>query len=305
MRSRTSVGARGRRVGAQTKRGDLASAAPSAPASRPAGAARAALVMPRSRGFASGRRRGCASPSFRNSGVALMAASAAAWLATRAIDAATLRAGAAPAHDALAKGFSSAEDTNASIVGGNASFDGVVLHRETLDVDATQCQRVLGLQSFGEARDAPADGVPLVGLSLLVELASEHRKRAVVRASPTVVIDDGVAQHPVEPRHGGLRALEGHLVEATRERFLEDVLRRVAVADPPLEEREKRATVLDEHRSYLASWRELGNFAGGLASPLLHSVLQTQRTRIVRAARKGDHADVRANGYTCSQEELA
>src|SRR5438067_2153724 len=191
MRSRTSVGARGRRVGAQTKRGDVASAAPSAPASRPAGAARAALVMPRSRGFASGRRRGCASPSFRNSGVALMAASAAAWLATRAIDAATLR------------------------------------------------------------------------------------------------------------------ALEGHLVEATRERFLEDVLRRVAVADPPLEEREKRAPVLDEHRSYLASWRELGNFAGGLASPLLHSVLQTQRTRIVRAARKCDHADVRANGYTCSQEELA
>jgi len=136
-----------------------------------------------------------------------MAASAAAWLATRAIDAATLRAGAAPAHDALAKGFSSAEDTNASIVGGNASFDGVVLHRETLDVDATQCQRVLGLQSFGEARDAPADGVPLVevGLSLLVELASEHRKRAVVRASPTVVIDDGVAQHPVEPRHASWR----------------------------------------------------------------------------------------------------
>jgi len=43
-RSRTSVGARGRRVGAQTKRGDVASAAPSAPASRPAGAARAALV---------------------------------------------------------------------------------------------------------------------------------------------------------------------------------------------------------------------------------------------------------------------
>ncbi len=235
-----------------------------------------------------------------------MGTSGAAWLATRAIDAATLRAGAAPAHDALAKGFSSAEDANASVVGGNASFDGVVLHRDTLDVDATQRALVLGLQSFGEARDAAADGVPLVEiqLSLLVELASEHRKRAVARASPPVVIDDGVAQHPVEPRHGGLRALEGYLVEATRERFLKDVLRRVAVADPPLEEREKRAPILDEHRSYLISWRELGNFADRVASRLLHLVLQTQRTRIVRAAMKGDHADVRAKGYTCSLKEL-
>src|SRR5207302_3631651 len=48
-------------------------------------------------------------------------------------------AGAAQAHDALANGFTSAEDANASVVGGNDSLDGVVLHRDILDVDAMQC----------------------------------------------------------------------------------------------------------------------------------------------------------------------
>src|SRR5882672_904937 len=98
---------------------------------------------------------------------------------------------------------------------------GVILHRDTIDVDATERQRVLGLQSLEEARDAAADGVPLVevGPCFLVELAGERRKRAIARAAPPIVIDDGIAQHTVEPRHRGLRTLEGHLLQATREGF--------------------------------------------------------------------------------------
>ena len=61
------------------------------------------------------------------------------------------------------------------------------------------------------------------------------------------MIDDGVAQHPVEPRDRRLRILERQSVQATREGFLQDVLSGVAMAYATLEKREKRAPILDEH----------------------------------------------------------
>jgi len=144
-----------------------------------------------------------------------------------------------------------------------------------------------------------------VGLCFLVELAGERRKRAIARAAPPIVIDDGIAQHTVEPRHRGLRTLEGHLLQATREGFLEDVLSHVAMADPPLQEREKGAPILDQRRSQLVPRRQFSySFAACLVSRLLHSFLpMVAEISVVRARGMGDHANVRAQGVYLLSEE--
>src|SRR5437588_5319117 len=52
------------------------------------------------------------------------------------------------------------------------------------------------------------------------------------------------------------------------------------MADPPLEEREKGAPVLDEHRSQLVLRRPFGNFAARRVSRVLHSILSMVKTAL-------------------------
>jgi hypothetical protein len=66
-------------------------------------------------------------------------------------------------------------------------------------------------------------------------------------------IDDGVAENPVEPRHRALLAAERELLQAARDRVLQDVLRQLAASYPPLEEGEKRAAVFDEGRDEIVA----------------------------------------------------
>src|SRR6185295_8771273 len=64
-----------------------------------------------------------------------------------------------------------------------------------------------------------------------------------------------VAEHPVEPRGDALLGLERHLVEATGERLLEEVLGGLAVSHPALQEGEERASVLGHRRQELFAGR--------------------------------------------------
>ena len=62
-----------------------------------------------------------------------------------------------------------------------------------------------------------------------------------------VVVDDGVAKSPVEPRDRG--QLVAHLdrpFEAFHERILKDVLGQRAVAQPSIEKAEELTVVIDE-----------------------------------------------------------
>src|SRR5437588_10388697 len=52
------------------------------------------------------------------------------------------------------------------------------------------------------------------------------------------------------------------------------------MADPPLEEREKGAPFLGQHRSQLVSRRHFGNFAARRVSRVLHSILSMVKTAL-------------------------
>ena len=67
-----------------------------------------------------------------------------------------------------------------------------------------------------------------------------------------MVVDDGITQHAVEPRHRGLFAAQSvDLVDPARERLLQDVFGQRAAADPSFEEREELAVVVDEHADHV------------------------------------------------------
>lgn len=113
-------------------------------------------------------------------------------------------------HDALAQRQTSPMDAHARVVGGDPGFGGVVLHRDAVDVDASESHCVLFLQGLCEPRHAAADGVAFieVRLRVLIELARECRKSAIARARPAIAIHDGIAQYAIEPSYCGLVAAE-------------------------------------------------------------------------------------------------
>jgi len=63
----------------------------------------------------------------------------------------------------------------------------------------------------------------------------------------TIVIDDRIAQHAIEPADRGF-AHGVELVHAAHERILENLLRRGAVADALLDECQEVAVIRDQRR---------------------------------------------------------
>ena len=75
----------------------------------------------------------------------------------------------------------------------------------------------------------------------------ESGERPLRRAAPAHLVDDGVAQRAIEPRHDAL--IVRQLIRARHhpgERILQDVFRQPAIADAPFEITEKRAPVLEQ-----------------------------------------------------------
>src|SRR5262249_13140518 len=126
----------------------------------------------------------------------------------------------------------------------------------------------------------PTDRVALVGRRLerrLLELLLERGQRTFRHAPPSIVVDEPVPQHPVEPRGDALLRLQWHPVHAAGERLLEEVLRSLAMAHPSLEEGEERIPVLGHGREELT--------AGGRAhrealEPMLRITFRAHRSTL-------------------------
>lgn len=159
------------------------------------------------------------------------------------------RTGAARADHLLSQRLPSPKHPDAGIVRGDPDLRRVVLHRKTIDLDPSQRVRVLGFEIVGEPRDAPAYDILDIGRRHFVrlQLACEQVESSIRRAGAPLMIDDGVAEHPVEP--GAERLFLANLpgsLDAAHERFLQDVLRHGAAADSLFHERKKGPMVRNE-----------------------------------------------------------
>jgi hypothetical protein len=137
-------------------------------------------------------------------------------------------------------------------------------------VHAAERLRVLGLERVQQVVHAGADGVD----HFLVRLARRGRRgilgerveRAPLDRVVAVVVDQGVAQKPVEPGHRRLLVAQaGPAGDAAHERLLQDLLGHIAAAHPPLEEGQEALVVLDQHAQHLGREPEPGR--RGLSRP--------------------------------------
>lgn len=145
--------------------------------------------------------------------------------------------------------FACTEHANGRVVLRDALLLGEARNGDPLDLDALQSGRVLGLQSVGEAADAPAHLRPdhLGRFLRRLYLLRELREGAVTDLRTAVVVHRGVAKRPIEPSDRRLTVAQRfELVKTTRKRVLQDVLGNVSPTDPPLEEPQELAMVLHE-----------------------------------------------------------
>ena len=75
-----------------------------------------------------------------------------------------------------------------------------------------------------------------------------------------MMVDEGIAEHAVEPRHGRLRASQRvRPADTADERLLQDVLRLVARSHPALQEAEEARVVVEQQAEHVGRvWVALG-----------------------------------------------
>ena len=159
-----------------------------------------------------------------------------------------LGAGAARVGQPATKRGSGPEEPDTGVRRTQAGALRVGLHGQSVDVHRRQRLRVLGLESFSQTAHAGADlGVDLGRrLDGVVQLPREGRKGALLAASPPVAVDGRVAQDAVEPRYQRFVRDRREPVGGPDERVLQHVFGEVAPAEPPLQEAQEGAMVLDE-----------------------------------------------------------
>jgi hypothetical protein len=113
----------------------------------------------------------------------------------RAVEAAVIRAGATGASHLLAKSLARAEDANCCVAARDPCFRGVLLYRQTVDLDAPQGVGILGLERGREGSYALTDSSAHVALCFdaAFELGGEFFELAVHGRTTAVVIDHRIA----------------------------------------------------------------------------------------------------------------
>jgi hypothetical protein len=118
--------------------------------------------------------------------------------------------------------------------------------RPPVEVDRPDDVGVLRLHDREEVVHAGAHRVPQLRRPALVQLPRQPLERPPLRLAAAGAIDQGVPQHPVEPRHDAFVALRQAALERPRVRRLERLLGVRPVAQAPLEEGEEGALPDDE-----------------------------------------------------------
>ena len=149
----------------------------------------------------------------------------------------------------LAQRLPRAKDTDRCVVGSDPRFDGKILHRRVLHVDAADGSLVFRLQRRSQTRDAAANRVAQLRwrLDCSFHLARERFECTVACPGPSVVINDGIPERAVEPRDR--RHFVAHFdrsLEALHKSILKDVLGERTIPESSFEELAELPVVVGE-----------------------------------------------------------
>jgi hypothetical protein len=149
----------------------------------------------------------------------------------------------------LAKSAAGTMDANGGIVFRDPALLGDRAQGLVFKIDETKCVPVLRLERVEHGIDALANFVAnaFVGLDLIDELFAPGFILALTGSIATVVVDDRVAEHTVEPGDGGFVVANGFaFLEAADEGRLDDVFGIVFRANALLDEGDKSLSVLQQ-----------------------------------------------------------
>ena len=160
-----------------------------------------------------------------------------------------LGAGAARFDEALFQGGARTKDAHARIARRQTALLGEYVDRRAIDVDGLQGFCVLGLQGAGEAPHAGADFRLHVGLRrrMRLQLARKSLDRPIRYAAPAKLVDGGIAERSIEPRHNAFvgRGLLG-AVDDLGECVLQDIFGERSIADAPFQILQECPVVLEK-----------------------------------------------------------
>lgn len=160
-----------------------------------------------------------------------------------------LRAGPAGGPDLSAERLARAKDADGGIARGDSGLRRKFADRHSVHLDPPDGLLVFGLERGCQALHAPADLVVEIGrrLDRTLHFPGERFERAVAGSAAAVMVDDRVAQHPVEPGDGRrFISNVSPLLQAPDERILKDILGQGRVAQAAFEEPEEFAVVINE-----------------------------------------------------------
>lgn len=160
-------------------------------------------------------------------------------------------AGAAEALKILAQRPAGPVQSHHGVVWREVRLAGEVGWPSALEIDPAQDLRVLRAEGRKEGLEATAE----LGCNLgwrfgdIAQLTRERLEAACLLAPPTVLVDDGIPEQAIEPRHGALFVANfTGLLESADESLLEDLLGDGAATDAPFEKGEETTVVLDPGR---------------------------------------------------------
>ncbi len=145
----------------------------------------------------------------------------------------------------LAESLPCAMDADSGVVLGDSAGVGKVAQRTLIDVDELKSVAVLGLEGVYYGPNTLADllfgsGIEFEPGFQVAHFTGEIFGGAVVDGAATIVIDDGIAKNPVEPRDDGFLVVDGvRLGDGAGEGGLDDVFGVGRRGDTLLHERDE------------------------------------------------------------------
>jgi hypothetical protein len=168
-------------------------------------------------------------------------------LLTLAVEAAVIGASAAGLFDLAAQGFPGPMHADGGIVGRDSRLAREVADVAIVEIDDLQRLAIFGLEGCEKAGNTLADLLTEEGIGLLNPggLAAPGLQGALGSGAAAVMVDDGIAEDPIEPGDNLLILDAGTAFDSAHEGGLEDVFGGFAGLDAALEEGEKLAVAAD------------------------------------------------------------
>ena len=165
------------------------------------------------------------------------------------------QAGPAAPGKLAAQRLSGAMQPDAGVPGRDPCLGGKTAHAEAVHIDAAKCRTVFGLEGVHERRDAGArDGFQLRVRRRrpILSLSSKPSKRAASGAFASVMVDEGIAKHAVEPGGRGLwTSQRAGPADAADERLLQNVLRFIPGAYTALDKAEETGVIVHQQAEHV------------------------------------------------------